>query len=225
MLNEHQQQQIRQESIDELVHFATPESIGALVKRLGVNFRDTIKNEQEKRYVADVLVEHFGPDSIEPMIHHIRTQRTISSVILTLGRIMPADKVVLILLETLAQYPPNDHRYIEPRLQLVDALADHDHADIMTAFTPYVMDHDDNVRIKVMDVIENRLSKTHPQYDNVIDALVDVLKDPHASGRITRRAATIFDNMDTNLSKRVDELADYVPDGYTLGSNGRMSKA
>ena len=93
MLNEHQQQQIRQEAIDELVNFGTPDAITQLVRRLGVNFRDTIKNEQEKKYVANILVEHFGPSSIEPMIEHIRTQQNISSVILTLGRIMPEDKL------------------------------------------------------------------------------------------------------------------------------------
>ena len=43
MLNEHQQQQIRQEAIDELVNFGTPDAITQLVRRLGVNFRDTIK--------------------------------------------------------------------------------------------------------------------------------------------------------------------------------------
>ena len=47
ILNEHHQQQVRQEALDELVSIGSTEAITALIKRLGVNFRDTIKNEQE----------------------------------------------------------------------------------------------------------------------------------------------------------------------------------
>ena len=60
MLNEHHQQQVRQEAMDELVAFGTPEAILGLVRRLGVNFRDTIKNEQEKRYIDQVLALNNG---------------------------------------------------------------------------------------------------------------------------------------------------------------------
>jgi HEAT repeat protein len=225
MLNEHQQQQIRQEAIDELVNFATPEAIGALVRRLGVNFRDTIKNEQEKKYISDILVEHFGPDAIEPMLAHIRTEQKISSVIHTLRRIMPKDRLVLLLVETLNQYSADDHRTVEPRSQLVDALADYEHEDVIPALIPYLMDHDDNIRVKVMDIIDDRVQKGHERFDEVIDGLCRVLKDAYASGRITRRAAAMLSEKDTNLSKRVDELVDFVPDGYSLGTNGRMTKA
>ena len=48
---------------------------------------------KRKNTLQTFLVEHFGPSSIEPMIEHIRTQQNISSVILTLGRIMPEDKL------------------------------------------------------------------------------------------------------------------------------------
>ena len=223
MLNEHQQQQIRQEAIDELVNFGTPEAITQLVRRLGVNFRDTIKNEQEKKYVANVLVEHFGPSSIEPMIEHIRSQQNISSVILTLGRIMPEDKLALVLLETLERYQPDDHRSVEPRSQLIDALSDYEGDEILAAMLPYLMDHDDNIRIKVMDVIDDRIDRSNPQFKAVVDGLCDVLRDTYASGRITRRAADIISKRDVDLSKAADTLRDFVPDGYTLGTNGRLT--
>lgn len=222
MMNEHQQQQIRQEAMEELVAFGTPEAISALIKRLGVNFRDTIKNEQEKRWVADVLVERFAAEAIEPMSTYIRTETHISSVIMTLGRLLSDERVIALLLETLAQYPAHDHRSIEQRLQLVDALADHDAEHILEAVIPYLMDHDDDIRIKVMDILDGRIDKKHPQYAALVDGLVNVLKDPHAGGRITRRASSILSGLDVDLSKRIAELDGFVPDGYSLGSNGRL---
>ena len=74
MLNEHHQQQVRQEAMQELVAMDSPEAIGALIKRLGVNFRDTIKNEQEKRWVHQTLVEYFSDRAVAPLIEFIRTE-------------------------------------------------------------------------------------------------------------------------------------------------------
>ena len=56
----------------------------------------------------------------------------------------------------------------------------------------------------------------------IIDGLVNVLKDPHAGGRITRRASSILSKLDVDLSKRIAELDGFVPDGYSLGTNGRL---
>ena len=74
MLNEHHQQQVRQEAMEELVSSDSPEAITALLKRLGVNFRDTIKNEQERRWVRETLVNHFADRAVEPLIEFIRTE-------------------------------------------------------------------------------------------------------------------------------------------------------
>ena len=49
-LNEHQQQQVRQEAMEDLLQIDHPKAVVGLIKRLGVNFRDTIKNEQEKNH-------------------------------------------------------------------------------------------------------------------------------------------------------------------------------
>ncbi len=223
MMNEHQQQQVRQESMEELVAFGTPEAIQALVKRLGVNFRDTIKNEQEKRWIADVLVEHFGVDAIAPMCEYIRTEANFSSVIYTLRRLMEEERLVGFVVEVLQQYSPDDHRTIGQRVQLVDALVDYEGPAIIGAIMPYLMDHDDDIRIKVMDYLDGRIRKGDETYTDLLDGLVKVIRDPHAGGRITRRSASILQKLDADLSKRASELDGFVPDGYQLGTNGRMT--
>ena len=48
MLNEHHQHQVRQQAIYDLAQFDNELSCRALIERLTVNFRDTIKNEQER---------------------------------------------------------------------------------------------------------------------------------------------------------------------------------
>ena len=56
-LNEHQQQQVRQEAMEDLLQIDHPQAVVGLIKRLGVNFRDTIKNEQEKKWVHQQLID------------------------------------------------------------------------------------------------------------------------------------------------------------------------
>ena len=161
-----------------MVNFGTPEAISALVKRLGVNFRDTIKNEQEKTWVSSVLVERFGSEAVQPMMDYIRTEQTISAVIMTLGRIIDDEATVAFLVETLKQYEPSDHRSMSARLQLIDALTDYKDETVVEACLPYVLDHDDDIRIKVMDLISERTTKTSTLYAQIIDGLISVLTDP-----------------------------------------------
>ena len=67
MLNEHHQAQVRQQAIYDLAQFNNELSAQALIERLTVNFRDTIKNEQERGWVRSVLVEQFNERAIEPL--------------------------------------------------------------------------------------------------------------------------------------------------------------
>lgn len=220
MLNEHHQQQVRQEAMDELVAFGTPEAILGLVRRLGVNFRDTIKNEQEKRTVRSLLVERFGEQSIQPLIDFIGEEQTISAAIRTLAQLVSADRLVGILTETLGKYPPSDHRTTDAKLQLVDALGDHEDARVVPAALPYAMDHDDDVRVKVMELLEGQVAAGHDQYDVTVEMLVKVLGDPEASGRITRRAAQALAALKADLTAQRDGLAEFLPDGYRFGDDG-----
>ena len=223
MLNEHQQQQVRQEAISELVSYGTPLAISALVKRLGTNFRDTIKNEADKRQVAEILVDHFNADAIIPMLDFIRTEQNISAVIMTLGKIITPERLVEELIRILEGYSPTDHSTMNARLQLVDALADHDDPRVVPAVLPYLADHDDDIRVKVMGVVDDRIDPKNDDLDAVVDGLMKVLTDPLASGRIVRRAATVLANLKVDLSMRKAEFVELLPDGVELAKNGRLS--
>lgn len=223
MLNEHHQQQVRQEAIEELIGFGTPEAISALVRRLGTNFRDTIKNEQEKRYVSMVLVERFGDRAVEPMLGFIRHEQTISAAIITLSKLISKERLVGELTEILDGYAPEDHRTIDAKLQLIDALVDYDDPRVVPSVMPHALDHDDDVRVKAMGLLEGRVKRGHAQYDAVCEVLIKAMRDPLASGRITRRAATALGVMEADLSALAEELAEDIPDGFSIGPDGRIS--
>jgi HEAT repeat protein len=223
MLNEHHQQQVRQEALHELAGYGTPEAIEALVKRLSVSFRDTIKNEQEIRWVSDTLVQQFGPQAVEPLIAAIKSEQFISSSIMALGRLISEEKLVGLLVETLSGYEPQDHRTIEPRMQLVDALSDHDDERVLPAMLPYAMDHDDQVRVKAIGLLEHRVDAQHALYPQVVEQLVTVIEDPEASGRITRTAADALLRLKADVAAFAERLDGILGDGYSLTADGRLA--
>ncbi len=226
MLNEHHQQQVRQESLEELVSIGTPEAISALIRRLGVNFRDSIKNEQEKRWVSQVLADRFGAESIDPLIDFISSDQTISAAILVLEKLIDADRLVGLLIQILESYAPEDHRSISARLQLMDALSDHqDDERIVPAILPYTADHDDDVRIKVMELLQDRVKDpSHPQFSETVAHLVAVVDDPEASGRLQRRASESLIILKADLSAWAEDLREILPDGYRITEEGRMEQ-
>ncbi len=224
ILDQHQQQQVRQESLDELVSIGNEEAIGSLVKRLGTNFRDSIKNEQEKRWVHETLVNHFGQQAIGPLAQFIGSNQTISAAIRTLAELVEQKALIELLVDTLTSYDPKDHRSIEARLQLVDALADLEDPRIVPAVIPYALDHDDDVRVKVIELLEARVTKESAEYAAVVEQFVAVLQDALASGRITRRAADALSALGADLSAQATDLTDFVPDGYRFGPDGVLTR-
>jgi HEAT repeat protein len=225
MLNEHHQQPVRQEALEELAANGSPEAIGALVRRLGVNFRDTIKNEQEKRWVSDTLVERFGERAVEPLLSFLGQEQVVSSAIQVLARLISAERLVGLLVETLAGYAPEDHRTMEARMQLVDALSDHlEDERALPALLPYTGDHDDQIRVKVIGLLAQHVRAGHALYGIAIERLVAVLEDPEASARITRAAAEALISLDADLSGSAAALAETMPDGYRLSPSGRVTR-
>ena len=217
MLNEHHQLQVRQESIQELIHYGTDEAIEALIDRLGVNFRDTTKNEQEQSWIQQVLVEHFAERSIDLLKKFITQSesKSLSRAIFTLKSLIGQEEMTVFLITSLERFDPKDHRTVETRLQVIDAL-DEQPGEIIESILPYVMDHNDDVRIKVINLIEDRIIGIEGEYEYIIRAFLDAMTDPYAGGRITRAVAQSLIRLEVNLSGYENEIKDQMPDGYRL---------
>ena len=219
MLNEHQQQQVRQEAIQDLVNLDCPEAIYALVERLGVNFRDTIKNEQEREWVSHLLLTHFESRSIEPLKRFIQEKQLIAGAIRCLEELIETETYRDFLLETLTRYAPADHRSESMREQLVDALSDLEDEAIVEPLLPYVLDHSDEVRIKVISLLEQRALAGARAQEGIARALLDALLDPMASGRIARAAGKALVEMRVNLKAWRGEVEGSLPEGFELHQN------
>lgn len=222
MLNEHHQHQVRQQAIYDLGQLDDEHALHALIERLGVNFRDTIKNEKERGWVRHLLVEQFNERAIEPLKSFIQgaasSNQSISGAAQVLGELISEDEFVAFLIETLNQLLPSDHRTVDLRQQLIDALEEREEhgAQVVEALLPYVVDHSDDIRIKVINIVEERLRGVDGDHRPIISSLIQAMTDPFASGRTARAAAQALIRMKAQLSPFADELDGQVPEGYVL---------
>lgn len=220
MLNEHQQHQVRQQAIYDLGQMNNDFAARALIERLGVNFRDTIKNEQERGWVRHLLVEQFESRAVDPLREFIQEANSnassVSGAIQVLRELIDADEMTRFLIETLNRHQPKDHRTVELRLQLIDALEEQE-GEIVEVLLPYTVDHSDDVRIKVINLIEERLRAVEGDHRAVISALLSAMCDPFASGRTARAAASAIIKMGASLNTFSDDFdPDLLPDGYVI---------
>ena len=219
MLNEHHQHQMRQQAIYDLAQFDNELSAQALIERLTVNFRDTIKNEQERAWVRNILVEQYQDRAIEPLKEALReaanTSHSVSGIIQVLRSLISEEDLTNLLIESLSAIPNKDHRRVELRQQLIDAL-DEQPGNIVPALLPYTVDHSDDIRIKVINLIEERIRGEEGDHGVVIEALVSAMMDPFASGRTARAAAKALMRMQAKLDAFIEQISDDLPEGFIL---------
>jgi hypothetical protein len=224
MLNEHHQAQVRQGAIYDLMNMEHPEAVAALVERLGVSMRDTIQNEKEQGWVHDILVDRCKERAVEPLKAYIKGNQLISKAILALKELISDEELELFLCEVLKGYDPKDHRSVDARLNLIDALHDLPSSPL-EVFLPYALDHSDDVRVKVINTIRERLTQeateateiTQEQREAATKALVGALSDPFAAGRITRAAGLTLARLELNVSAYTDQLTDLPDELYLEG--------
>jgi len=204
MLNEHHQAQVRQGAIYDLMNNEHPAAIDALVERLGVSMRDTIQNEKEQGWVHDILVDRCKEKAVEPLKSYIKENLLISKAILALKELISEEELNSFLCEVLSSYDAKDHRSVDARQNLVDALSDLPTSPL-AVFLPYTLDHSDDVRVKVINTIQERLSAGE-EPEGAAQALVEALSDPFASGRTMRAAGRALVTLKLDVSAFAEQL-------------------
>jgi len=219
MLNEHHQAQVRQGAIYDLMHNEHPAAIDALVERLGVSMRDTIQNEKEQGWVHDILVDRCKEKAIEPLKGYIRENLLISKAILALRELISEEDLIEFLCEVLSSYDPKDHRSVDARQNLVDALGDLEESPL-AVLLPYTLDHSDDVRVKVINVIRERISASRGDEGESAKALIEALTDPFASGRTMRAAGKALVDLKLNVASFAEPIAEL--EEFALSADGQL---
>jgi hypothetical protein len=187
--NKLSQQVDRWGALERLKEDGTEEALYGLCRRFGITSMKGVEDEQEKNWVVDTLVG-FGPRALAPIIRWLKKAEQLNFPLRVLERIADRDKVLQVADELFASEPPGYVRMPERRIDLLRWLSEWKPVtdeELVTRFTPYVTDFDENSRFTAIEGMSGRdPAKIGPP---LIAALI---RPEEESGRIRRTIVEVL---------------------------------
>jgi len=184
------QQVDRWGALEKLKDDGTEAALFGLCKRFGVTSMKSVDDEQEKSWVVDTLVA-VGPAALAPLVRYMKTAEQLAFPLRVLERIADRAKTLEVADQLFASEPPGYVRMPERRIDLLRWFSEWKPAtddDVITRFTPYVADFDENSRFTAIEGMAGRdPAKIAPP---LIAALI---KPDEESGRIKRTILEVLE--------------------------------
>ncbi len=213
------QSDVRMREMQRLLNDGSPAAIRGVLKRFAANASGHIADEEEKKWLANALVDQ-GEDAIEPLQSFIKSEESLTYALDAYERITGAEAAIRFYLEVMNAYGPDDHRSGEAKLQLVHALAEHlDKPSVLEGLLPFVLDHADEVRTAVLDLIDTAADKglmTADLLARLADPFAALVCDGTVGPRVQRRAVELLEKRTWAVGGQAEELASLVNDTYFL---------
>jgi hypothetical protein len=213
------QPDVRMREMQRLLADGSPAALRGVLKRFTANASGHIADEDEKKWLENALVD-TGEDALEPLRGFIKSEEKLTYALHAYERIAGAAEAVRFYLEVMNAYGPDDHRSSEAKLQLVHALAEHlDDPRVLEGLVPFVLDHADEVRTAVLEIIDSAADKGLMK-DTLLTALCEpfgaLVCDATVGPRVQRRAAELLEKRAWAVGGQAEELASLINDVYFL---------
>jgi hypothetical protein len=190
------QQQDRWGALEKLKEDGTEGALLGLCRRFSITSMKGVEDEAEKLWVVDTLIAK-GEAALNPLVRYMKTANQLAFPLRVLEGIAPPDKVLEVADELFKSETPGYVRMPERRIDLLRWFAEWKPAtddQVVSRFTPYVTDFDENVRFVAIDGMANRdPAKIAPP---LIAAL---LRPEEESGRIKRTIVEVLEKSQAPL--------------------------
>jgi hypothetical protein len=198
------QQPDRWGAMEQLKEMGTTDALYGLCKRfLFVSLKGS-EDEQEKAWVADVLIAK-GEQSFGAVKKFLKNHAQLSYGLKVLGKIVDRDRALEVVDEILESEEPGYTRDPERKLDLMKWLGEWDGGlgeDMIPRIAPYLKDHSEDVRYFSAEA----LARLEP-WEQIAPHLVDALTNPEEeAGRFKRRLAEILVEHGGGLGDKADAV-------------------
>ncbi len=217
--NPYAQPDVRMREMQRLLADGTTASIRGALKRFAANASGHIADEEEKKWLEDALVD-MGEVTLEPLRDYIRSQEALTFVLRTYRRIAGDAETVRFLIEVLKAYGPEHYRAVDAKVQITWMLAEMlDDRRVFVALQPFLLDHSDDVRWAVMDLLEQAIRRDLVAGDTLAAVRADLgalVTDGQVGPRIQRRAAELLADHEWQLPPAAEVLASLLEGDFFL---------
>jgi hypothetical protein len=198
------QQPDRWGALEKLNEDGSEAALVGLCRRFSITSMKGVEDEAEKLWVVDTLVAK-GEVALAPVVRYMKTAEQLAFPLRVLERIAPRDQVIEVADQLFASEPPGYVRMPERRIDLLRWFAEWKPAtddELVSRFTPYVTDFDENVRFTAIDGMANR----DPQ--KIAPPLIAALVRPEEeSGRIKRAIVEVLEKTKAPLGDAAAAVA------------------
>ncbi|MCP4502476.1 MAG: HEAT repeat domain-containing protein [Deltaproteobacteria bacterium] len=210
------QPEFRRAAMDQLFGWGTPEAYDGLLARFTVVVQSPHYDEQEKRWLAEELASH-GDAALQALRRFLAKENHIAYASKSLIKLCDDDQYATYLIEALQARTPQEYRSVQGKQELIHAMAETGHKDVVKAVLPYLEDHGDDVKCAAIDAVE----KLGEDTDKL--ALLSMLSDDVHSARVLRYAAGAVSRLglalDADKALEAAVIEDYVVKEGKLVSN------
>jgi hypothetical protein len=198
------QQPDRWGALEKLKEDGTDDALVGLCRRFSITSMKGVEDEAEKLWVVDTLVAK-GVGALAPLVRYMKNAEQLAFPLRVLERIAPRDKVLEVADQLFASEPPGYVRMPERRIDLLRWFGEWKPAtddELVSRFTPYVTDFDENVRFAAIDGMATRdPAKIAPPL------LAALVRPEEESGRIKRAIAEVLERTKAPLGDQAAAAA------------------
>ncbi|MEW5849501.1 MAG: hypothetical protein AB2A00_11840 [Myxococcota bacterium] len=209
------QPEVRQEAMESLFKLGTQEAFKGVLQRFTYVCQSLHWDGVEKKWLVDELAK-TGEPVLGPLKDFIHHDDNVNLAVRALEKMVPEADAQATLISALTARAPDDYRKTGAKLELIDHLGTRPVSpELWKAVEPYLQDHSDDVRAKVLEVIEGW---KHGEAGAAVAAL---LADDTLSARVHRQAAQTLCALGVKLSP-APTLPPAAAEDYAVDGDGQV---
>ncbi len=207
----------RQEALNELAAMGTAEAAVALLKRFTFVIDPSITDQEEKDIAAQGVLA-AGKDAIEPIRAFAVKAESISWPLRLLKELVSEEELIEELITWLSRWDTEYAKFIDPKLQILEALQDYKHEKIVPAVTRFISDVNEAARLNAVMAALSQRDKA------VVPALLAQLLEEE-SVRVKNKISEGLSLLGAEVPEEErDRVRKALPDNYVIDYEGLVSK-
>jgi hypothetical protein len=215
--NKRAQNYDRQEALASLAEMGTAEAAAALLKRFTFKIDPSITDQEEKDGAYNGVL-NAGQAAIEPIRTFAAKAESLAWPIKILKGILDENALVEELLIWLSRWDTEYAKFIDPKLQLLSAMAEYKHEDIIEGTSRFLEDVDEEARFLAVGAV---LAQDDPSTEG---ALLDAL-EAEESFRVKNKIVDgILARQWPVPEERQAQIRKVLPPGCTIDGEGKLHR-
>lgn len=207
----------RQEALQELSKLKTADAAEALLKRFTFSIDPSITDQEEKEYAYEGILG-AGKEAIEPVRAFAMKAESVQWPYKIMKELLEEEELVDELITWLSRWDTEYAKFMDPKLQLLDALGDYKSPKVRPAVEPFLDDFTEEARYRAVQTILNQ--KEPDALGKLLDRFLD-----EESVRIKNKILDGVAALGWEIpNDRRDAIRKALPYEYGIDGEGKITK-